>query len=230
MKILCSDFDNTLCFENDETKTKKNIKAIEKFISDGNIFCIITGRTYKEIKPDLIKLSVPYTYLVCADGARILDSEDNCLEELNLGKETAEKVFQILKENGYEPYFESGDNYTTTISDCIKVYAPYITTKEDGIKMIKKISQEVNVYAYGSGRHININNIKNNKKDALLRLAKVAKLNPSEFHVIGDDINDYEMLGCFNSATVEKHHPILDEYNLPVYKSLSDYIEYIMSN
>jgi nitrogen regulatory protein PII-like uncharacterized protein len=47
--------------------------------------------------------------------------------------------------------------------------------------------------------------------------------------VIGDDINDYEMLDKFKSAIVEKHNPILDNMHLPIYKTLSDYIQYIMS-
>ena len=53
-----------------------------------------------EIKSDLTRLNVPYTYLVCADGAMILDSTDYCLLKINLEKEIVEKVVNILKENG----------------------------------------------------------------------------------------------------------------------------------
>ena len=63
-----------------------------------------------------------------------------------------------------------------------------------------------------------------------MRLAEVADLNPNDFHVIGDDINDYEMLETFSAALVEKHNPLLDKFNLPIYKTLADYIEYLMSN
>lgn len=230
MKILCSDFDNTLYFKDDVSKTTKNIDSVRNFIAKGNIFCIITGRSYMEIKPDLLKLNVPYTYLVCADGAMILDSTDYCLIKINLEKEIVEKAYNILKENGYDPYLEDGYNITTNTSDCIKVASLYATNKEDGIKIAKKIAEELNVYAYASRKHININNIKNNKEQALIRLAEVANLNSNNFYVIGDDVNDYEMLKKFNSAIVEKHNPMLDKFNLPVYKTLSDYIEYIMSD
>ncbi|MBO5120959.1 MAG: HAD-IIB family hydrolase [Bacilli bacterium] len=228
MKILCSDFDNTLYFKDDILKTTKNIESARNFIAQGNIFCIITGRTYMEIKPDLTRLNVPYTYLVCADGAMILDSTDYCLKKINLDKDIVEKAFNILKENGYDPYLEDGYNITTNTNDCIKVASLYATNKEDGIEIAKKIAKELNVYAYASRKHININNIKNDKKQALLRLAEVANLNPKEFYVIGDDINDYEMLDKFKAAIVEKHNPILDNMHLPIYKTLSDYIEYIM--
>ena len=50
MKILASDFDNTIYFLDDEEKNIRNSEAIKKFISQGNIFCIITGRNYSDLK------------------------------------------------------------------------------------------------------------------------------------------------------------------------------------
>ena len=46
MKILASDFDNTIFYEDDSETNQKNFEAIRKFVSYGNIFCIITGRNY----------------------------------------------------------------------------------------------------------------------------------------------------------------------------------------
>jgi hypothetical protein len=51
-----------------------------------------------------------------------------------------------------------------------------------------------------------------------------------DFYVIGDDINDYEMLDKFKAAIVERHNPLLDEMHIPIYKTLSDYIEYITTH
>ena len=230
MKILSSDFDNTLYFKDDIIKTTKNIESARNFIAQGNIFCIITGRTYMELKPDLLKLNLPYTYLVCADGALIFDSTDYCLKTIKLDKNIVERAVEILKENGYEPYLEDGYNITNNPDDCIKVASLYAKDKEDAIRVSKLISEELNVYAYASRKHVNINNPLNDKKQAIIRLAEVAELNPNDFHVIGDDINDYEMLETFSAALVEKHNPLLDKFNLPVYKTLADYIEYLMSN
>ena len=53
MKILASDFDNTIFFQNDEEITQKNVNAIKRFMKEGNIFCLITGRTYMDIKNEL---------------------------------------------------------------------------------------------------------------------------------------------------------------------------------
>ena len=80
MKVLASDFDNTIFFLEDELKTKNNVEAIRKFIINGNIFCLITGRTYMEIKEELNRLNLPYSYLICGDGALIFDNLDFCAE------------------------------------------------------------------------------------------------------------------------------------------------------
>ena len=62
MKILASDFDNTIYFLDDEEKNIRNSEAIKKFISQGNIFCIITGRNYSDLKLLLNKYKIPYSY------------------------------------------------------------------------------------------------------------------------------------------------------------------------
>lgn len=230
MKILGSDFDYTLYFKDDEEKTMKNVEAVKHFIAQGNIFCIITGRTYMEIKDDLVKLGLPYTYMVCGDGALIFDSTDYCLKKINLDRAIVEKAMKILQDNGYEPYMEDGYNITNNPDDCIKISSLYATTKEAGIKIAEDIAKELNVYTYASRKHVNVNNPLNDKKQAVLRLAEVANLNPNDFHVIGDDVNDYEMLEAFDAAIVERHNPMLDKLNLPVYATLADYIDYLMNN
>lgn len=230
MKILGTDFDNTLYFLDDKETTNRNIAAVKEFIVKGNIFCIITGRTYLEIKPELIKLNLPYTYLVCADGALIFDSNDNCLKKIKLDQCLVEQTLEILHENGYDPYLENGYDITTNTADCIKVSSVYAKDKQDGIRVAKLINEKLNLYTYASRAHVNVNNPLNDKKQAVYRLAEVANLNPRDFHVIGDDINDYEMLETFDSAVVKKHNPILDKLKLPVYNTLADYIEYLSND
>ena len=58
MRIIASDFDNTIFFMKDDEKNQKNITAIKKFIDLGNIFIIITGRNYKDLKKDLEKYDI----------------------------------------------------------------------------------------------------------------------------------------------------------------------------
>lgn len=229
MKILGTDFDNTLYFWNNAELTAKNVEAAKRFVAQGNILCIITGRTYMEIKQDLAQLNLPYTYLVCADGALIFDSTDYCLKTVKLDQHIVERAVEILRENGYDPYLEDGYNITKNSADCIKVSSLYASDKNDGARVAKLISDELKVYTYASRRHVNVNNPLNDKKQAIYRLAEVANLDPNEFHLIGDDINDYEMLETFNkTATVKNHNPILDNLHLPVYETFADYIDELL--
>lgn len=225
MKILGSDFDNTIFFLDDAETTKKNVEAIKKFMKDGNIFCLITGRTYMEIKEELLRLELPYNYMVCGDGALIFDNFDYCLKHVKLEKHLVERTVEILKENGYDPYLEDGYNITTNPDDCIKISAEYIKDKADGERVAELIREELPVYTYASRAHVNVNNPQNNKRQAVLNLSEIASLNPKEFHVIGDSINDYEMLEAFDGAVVKKHNTVLDQLHLPEYDSVADYIE-----
>ena len=229
MKILAADFDNTIFFLDDEQTTNKNIEAIKQFVARENIFCIITGRTYMEIKKDLKKINLPYTYLVCGDGAMIFDSKNQCINKLNLDKKIVERALEILRKNGYEPYLEDGYIITNNLDDCIKISSVYAKDKADGIRVAKLISDELDVYAYASREHVNVNNSLNDKKQAILRLAEIAGFPKENIHTIGDEVNDYEMLESFNSATVKKHSPILDELKIPIYNTLADYIDYLLN-
>ena len=78
MKVLASDFDNTL-FVEEEISFEENIKSIREFMLMGNIFIIITGRSYTDLKQMLNKYKIPYNYLFCEDGARIYNNMDLCL-------------------------------------------------------------------------------------------------------------------------------------------------------
>ncbi len=231
MKVLGSDFDNTLYFLDDPKTTSKNVEAVKKFIAQGNIFCIITGRTYLEIKADLVKLDLPYTYLACADGALILDNNDHCLKSVKLDPKTAQRAYDILVEEGYSPYVEDGYNITDDINNCLKVSAEYQNNdKEKGLITVKRILKELDVYCYASRAHINVNNKSNEKEQAVLRICEVSNINPQDFYTIGDTTNDYEMLKAFKGATIKKHNPILDDLNLPIYDTVADYIEELLKD
>ena len=77
MKVLASDFDLTL-YVNDLEIVKKNVEVIRRFMKQGNLFGIVTGRNYSGIKVLLNQYNIPYHYLICQDGAKIFDYMDYC--------------------------------------------------------------------------------------------------------------------------------------------------------
>ena len=91
MKVLASDFDNTL-FVEEEISFEENIKSIREFMLMGNIFIIITGRSYTDLKQMLNKYKIPYNYLFCEDGARIYNNMDLCIDEVKINHKKVQNI------------------------------------------------------------------------------------------------------------------------------------------
>ena len=229
MKILASDFDNTIYLEDDKEKTLKNVEAIKEFVEKGNIFCVITGRNYTDLKIFLNELKIPYTYLICEDGAKIFNYSDYCLDTTYLDKETIEKVQPIIEKYTKDYYLDDGYNKTTNLNDCVKIVVNCIDEVEK--EQIVKVIKEKNLcHIYASRVHINIIEKTVNKENALKKLINLEDLDYDKVHVIGDNDNDYEMLRYFNGGVIKKHHKKLDELNKKEYNYLYEYIEELMKN
>ena len=140
MKILASDFDETIFYLDKKEQTIKNIEAIRKFADLGNIFCIITGRNYSDLKILIDKYKIPYTYLICEDGAKIFNNVDYCLDTVLLKKEDIEKIIYILKENNCDFYLDDGYNKTFNYNDCVKIVINCTNVKEQE-NLINKIKR-----------------------------------------------------------------------------------------
>ncbi len=228
MKVLGSDFDNTIFFLNDPIQTKKNVDAINKFRQEGNIFCLITGRTFMETKDIVKELNLSFDYLVCADGAMIFNKELKCIKLKTLDRDIALKAIKILQDNEYEPYIENGYEITDTVVNCIKISAEYCKDKEDAKRVVKILNDTLDVYAYASRIHINVNNPQNHKRQAVVDLSKIINISLDNFYVIGDSINDYGMIEAYNSAVVKKYNKELEILHPKVCESVEEYIQELM--
>lgn len=227
MKILASDFDETIFFLDNEEKNKKNIEAIKKFISKGNIFCIITGRNYSDLKYYLTKYDIPYSYLICEDGAKIFNNVDYCLETVLLNPNDIKKIIPVLEENKSDFYLDDGYNKTNNYNDCVKVV---INSKDEIEKkrIVDLLKNKGSYHIYASRTHVNIINNTVNKEKALKKLFNIENLDYNLLHVIGDNENDYEMLKNFHGVVMKKHHQRLDELKKEEVSSLEEYIYQIM--
>ena len=229
MKILASDFDDTIYFEDDVEKSIKNIKAIKEFVSFGNSFCIITGRNYSDVKLLLNEYNIPYTYLICEDGAKIFNNMDYCIDTIYMDKELIKEIINMLNEYNYDYYLDDGYNKTNNINDCVKVVVN-CSEKDKQVEIVNKIKENIKVYVYASKYHINIVNSSVNKANALKRLLNIESLSYNNLHVIGDNSNDYEMVKNFSGAIMKKHHSLLNDLGKKEYNELSDYINDLLKD
>ena len=229
MKILASDFDGTIYYPDDSEKNIRNVNSIRNFILKGNIFCIITGRNYSDIKLLLNKYNIPYSYLICEDGAKIFNNMDYCIDTIYMDKELIKEIINILEEYNYDYYLDDGYNKTNNINDCVKVVVN-CSEKDKQVEIVNKIKENIKVYVYASKYHINIVNSSVNKANALKRLLNIENLSYNNLHVIGDNSNDYEMVKNFSAAIMKKHHSLLNDLGKKEYNELSDYINDLLKD
>ena len=222
MKVLVSDFDKTL-FVEDKDIVKDNIKAINRFISNGNSFIIETGRIYTDIILLLNEYNIKYNYLVCEDGAKIFNNLGYSIIDYLIPKKVVKEVIEVLNKYDLDYKLDDGYNDTDNINDCIKIKSELI----DNIDYDKVLDElkDLDVYAYLSTNHLNITSSKINKEKALEYLIKVENYNPNNIYVIGDEINDYEMLQKYHCGVIKKHNKVLDELKLKEYNNLKEYID-----
>lgn len=228
MKVLASDFDLTL-YVNDLEIVKKNVMAIRRFMKNGNLFGIITGRNYSDIKVLLNQYDIPYHYLICQDGAKLFDSMDYCFSTVSLSREDIVRIVPVLEEYHFDYYLDDGYNETTNMDDCVKVVGVIENRREEAQKVVDILIKE-GFYAYLSMYYINILNSSVNKKNALEKLLVHADCYKEDLYVIGDSVNDLEMLTSFQGAIMKNHSKELDHLGKKSYNTLYEYIEELERN
>ena len=207
MKIIASDFDKTL-FVDDEKIVIDNVESINNFIKQGNIFILVTGRLYSDIKTLLNKYNIKYNYLICEDGTKIFNN------------------LEILKKYNLEYYLDDGYNITNNEDDCIKINVK-ITDRNLFEEVLKEIKENVDVYAYLSKSFLNITDSATSKAIGLNYLIANENLNKEDLYVIGDDVNDIEMIEEFNGYVMKDHSPELDNTSKKEFDTFTEFVNYI---
>ena len=228
VKILASDFDSTL-YVDDHSVVLKNVEAIQSNIKKGNLFGIVTGRNYSDIKLLLNQYHIPYHYLVCQDGAKIFDSMDYCFSTTYLSREDVVRIISCLEENHFSYFLDDGYNQTTNLDDCVKVVGIINHRESDVFKVVQQL-KSLGFYSYLSKEHINIMHSSVNKKNALDKVLVHADCYAKDLYVIGDSINDYEMLSSFQGAIMKIHSKELNSLGKKSYSTLYEYIEELEKN
>ena len=158
------------------------------------------------------------------------EKELECIKLKTLDQDIALKTIKILQDNEYEPYIENGYEITDTVVNCIKISAEYCKDKEDAKRVVKILNDTLDVYAYASRIHINVNNPMNHKRQAVINLSNIINVPLDNFYVIGDSINDYEMIEAYNSAVVKNYNKELESLHPKVCDSVAEYIEELINN
>lgn len=195
MKILVSDFDGTFFDKN----YLENINRINKFVDEGNMFIIATGRNINNLKMDISDYNIKYSYLICSDGASIYDNKNNNIFNCEIDRELINPICDLLDSDpNIDLTFIENDNIVSG-THANKIAGKFID-KEKCKDLVETLKQKFPlVSCYLSKFHINIRNKKVSKYEGIRFLILNCNLNSNNIYTIGDDINDIEMCKEFNS-------------------------------
>lgn len=227
-KLLASDFDRT--FYINEKDIENNIKYVNIFRKNNNIFLIATGRGYISFKETLNKFNFNYDYLILDHGSLIMDSKDNILYKYILDKNLLNKLIPYLKlDNVINYYYCTPQEKTKELNnkEITKIYIKY-NNKEEKDKVITTIKEtfknKLNIY-YLSNNAIEITSSNVNKKKAIYKVLDIVKIDKQNVYTIGDGQSDLEMIKEFNGYTMVNGIKELKEYSIKELNSVSELLK-----
>ena len=195
MKILISDFDHTFFDDN----YLKNIELVNKFVSEGNMFIIATGRSINNLNIDIIDYKISYSYLICSDGASIYDNKHNNIYTCNIDANLINPICNLLEsDSNITLTLIENDNFVSgTVANSIAGKFIDKVKCESLVKKLNKLFPTINSYL--SDNYINIRNKKVSKYEGIKFLIDNYNLDSKKIYTIGDSINDKEMCKNFSS-------------------------------
>lgn len=195
MKILISDFDHTFFDDN----YLKNIELVNKFVSEGNLFIIATGRSINNLNIDIIDYKINYSYLICSDGASIYDNKHNNIYTCNIDANLINPICNLLEsDSNITLTLIENDNFVSgTVANSIAGKFIDKVKCESLVKKLNKLFPTINSYL--SDNYINIRNKKVSKYEGIKFLIDNYNLDSEKIYTIGDSINDKEMCKNFSS-------------------------------
>lgn len=192
MKAIFSDFDGTF-YDKDYDK---NIELIKSLDVD---FIVATGRHINSLSKDL---KAKCRYYICNDGAYVLDENKNFIYKNSMNNNSVLSILEKIKELKIDDYFF--DSYTKQSKE-LTFPINKISVK---IKDRKNINYILNYlldgiddcYGYLSQNYINILDNNSTKTKGIDFVTSLNKYD--EVYVIGNDINDYDMINKYNGYLV----------------------------
>lgn len=224
MVCLISDFDGTFYDDN----FINNINSVKNFINDENIFVIATGRVFESIKDKTRELDIPYSYLICSDGAVIYDKNDQVIYNKHLDNNIKDEIVNKLQSDKRVSLINLDNN--CKLIECSSNDASRIVAKtymeKDSYDIIDELKRTYpNLKIYKSPNWINVSF--ETKDNAIKYLESI--INLDKLYVIGDSENDIEMIEKYNGYIMAKN-TIKFNHNYKVVSSVEDLINIIKTS
>lgn len=212
MKLLASDFDNTLWFF-DHMK-EKDVSAIERFQNAGHLFGICSGRTLSGILKPSAPYHINYDFYILLSGGLIVDKNHQVIFQKKIPFNVVKEVHELYKDVdisivGKQVYkiFISGrqDDRGISIQTLDEIHEEEVCGfslhyQRDEISLATKATQYINeqfgayLSAFQNNEHVDITASGCSKGRGIQIIQDYFHLNHEDICGIGDCWNDLPML------------------------------------
>ena len=244
MKILASDYDGTLHFE--DGYHKEDIEAIRRFQEAGHLFGLCSGRALGNLSQLEKEDGLHFDFLIGASGAA-LSADGKIIYEKTIPYEVFEELYERM--DGHHLFVETKkDTYAVKedlgffpwIVSILDLTDPEVLKNEDIVHASIEFKTEAELYAvllkiedlrdqiefYQNGPSLDFVPKGYSKKTGVEQMAKHFNVEEADTACIGDNYNDLPMItGIHNSYTFHHAPRRVQESALHVVGSIAECID-----
>lgn len=244
MKLLASDFDNTLLFDN--RMKEDDVKAIHSFQKQGYLFGLCTGRSLEGVVIPSRPYHIHYDFYILLSGALILNKDQKVIFQRTISMSLINEIYTSLHPQNVSIIYQGqayilsqeGKNdypgiYIQSIDDLDFEYAEAFSlhyqvqdigqTKEDRQWIQDHYGDKIE--AFQNNEHIDLAAKGCSKGNGIKIIQDYFHLEDDNMHAIGDSWNDLPMLDAVKkSYTFTYAHPDVKSHAHKIVDHLSDCI------
>lgn len=233
MKLLVSDYDGTLF--TDERSMKINVKRIEAFVKEGNLFMLSSGRSFESLMGKVEEHNIPISYLATEDGSHLFDKNGTLLHEELMDLDIEDEIHGLKALNRHygmqygttRKYYESYPGLPVSSINFIlneDMINRQFNREWKRLEKAHKDRYEFLVYGYDSIYYYCIKPKGIDKAKPVDKLSEILELNKSSIFTIGDGDNDMPMIVKYNGYMIGDNEP-LKKCSLKCYNEVYELID-----
>ena len=252
MKILATDYDGTLRYA--DHVMEEDRMAIEQWKKEGNLFAIVTGRSFESILKEIETYQLPCDYVVTNNGGMVFDANKKELMSNYLDYTTCLDIIQMIKkmENVASYVVNDGIHRHKVVVDSQLIDQRYptlqpdmpeeqvldegnfaqivlsMTTLDSALHMADQINQNFSttVVSYANNFAVDIVPKGISKATGLEFVVEYAQINEEDVYSIGDAHNDLPMIEYgVHGCAMEMASEDVKQFASAVYSSVHDLIQ-----
>ena len=249
MKLLASDFDGTLFFENTPEKYRQDdIKAIQKFQALGNKFGVCTGRPLIGVT-DFALDSFSFDFYIVNSGAIVLNHDFKVICKHRIEFQTVKQVIehypdlmmliatvdQLYMVNSKKQFDNDLIKNLQTVEQLqeqtILSFSLLLHNDQEVLQVKEFLNQFDDIEVYQNITAIDVAAKNCSKKNGIEAIANYYRLEKKDLACIGDSYNDVSMLEYLDNSYTFDYSPIeVQEIAKHIVSHLDECIEHLLNN